>query len=132
MWVIILSFVIIVTILYSYKDDIKIKLFMKYHANPRNDINIDGKVATITFYRSGVQYSLRVPFEPRNRLNQNKMYLIKGKTRIEGETQSEVDITHMPGIPYFLTAEQLNGEYIIFKKLDENKIFQKNEIPILN
>src|SRR6266496_4906812 len=104
MWVIILSFVIIVTILYSYKDDIKIKLFMKYHANPRNDINIDGKVATITFYRSGVEYSLRVPFEPRNRLNQNKMYLIKGetwieeKTRIEGETQSEMDITHMPGI----------------------------------
>lgn len=87
----------------------------------RNDIIIDGGVAIIEFYRFGLKYTVRLPFNSSNRFKLDKFYLLKD--------EEEIEITHMPGIPYFLTAEQMGGRIIVKRNIETEVNFFKNEIP---
>ena len=122
MWYIILIITTAV-VAYIFREKIFVKLFLYKYSAARNDTTIDKGIATIEFYRSGIKQVIRVPFKSSHRFRSDKMLLIK-----EG---SEIDITHIPGIPYFLTADEMGGEYIIRKTIDDEYRFGKYEVPQL-
>lgn len=82
--------------------------------------------AVITYYYEKNEFTLRVPYSPKHRLDFHKMILIK-----EASVEIvETDITHKYGIPYMLTARQLGGDYIVRRKVGGNiTTFNIDEIP---
>jgi len=101
---------------------------MHKYKNVRNDITIHKNRAVIEFYRSGIKHKLNIPFKSSHKFKSDKFYLITN----QNEEILEHDITHMPGIPYFLSAEHLQGEYIIKKNIDKIYKFEKHEVPDLD
>lgn len=89
------------------------------------EINSDRKSATITYTHNNKIYRIIIPYNRRRirSMSQHQVFLVKGNDR--------VDITHQPGIPYLITAEEMGGDSIII--LDESnniiKELDKTSIP---
>jgi hypothetical protein len=125
---------LLISILYVYKykyNFIKelipaIKDYVSKLRNPDTTIKINTNHIHLTYYIGKIPHTIRIPHYPRHKLNFHQMVLIKQTA--DGLT--EEDITHRHGIPYFLSAKDLGGDYII-KRIageDVNK-FELDEIP---
>lgn len=121
------TLIVLAFFIYKYKHIIKIYYLFLSSKNIRNDITIDKGVAVIDYYRSGIKYTVRLPFKSGDRFKKASFHLVKDGT--------EIDITHMAGVPYFVNAEQLGGDSIIrrYNSVDNTEmvIFSKGEIPHL-
>lgn len=120
-WIILIIFISIY--LYKQKDKLLISYeYLKIITNPNDSIEFQGTHIIITFYRNKIPYKVRLPFITRNKHKFYKMLLVKG--------DQEIDITHLPGIPYYLTAKDLGGDSII-KRLNDEDVFKfdLDEIP---
>lgn len=92
----------------------------------RFEINNDRRSATITYTHNGQTHIVIVPYNRRHirSMSQHQVHLVKG--------EDTINITHQPGIPYLVTAEELGGDSIvimnengnIIKKLDKRSIPQ--------
>lgn len=101
-----------------------IKMIFK-NKNKDNSIELRDTYAIITYYLDGDKYSIRVPRNPKHRLNPARMILIL-------HDGIEIDITHKHGIPYFLSATDLGGVNITKRVYEENvSQFCVNEVPYL-
>ncbi len=82
------------------------------------------KSALISFTHGGKQHHVSVPYDRSKGRKMGRMvvWLVGSEERI--------DITHKPGIPYLLSAEQMGGDKIIVMK-DGNTIkeYSGDEIP---
>ena len=91
-----------------------------------NTITLHDGYAHIEYYKDGDLYTLRVPRIVKNRYNPNKIILIKNIDDVLTET----DITHHHGIPYFLSAKDLGGDYLTKRLYDEDVgKFDQSEVP---
>nr|QBK91635.1 MAG: uncharacterized protein LCPAC302_02550 [Pithovirus LCPAC302] len=76
--------------------------------------------AMVLFNHGGKQHKICVPYDTSKRRNmlRKKVYLIKGNERL-------LEITHKPGVPYLLSANDMGGTKIIVEK--DGKTVQEYE-----
>jgi len=93
---------------------------------PQNTAVFHDNHVRITYHVNSVEYTLRIPYHSKNKLNAHQMILIKETNGI----QVEEDVSHRHGIPYFLSAKDLGGTHIVKRRAGEdlNK-FEVHEIP---
>ena len=85
--------------------------------------------ALILFSHGGKQHQVCIPYDrtkSRNMLRK-KVYLVRNEDKT-GLTKTE--ITHKPGVPYLLSAQDMGGDKIVVEK-DNNILieYDKDEIP---
>jgi len=130
MWNYLLLILAIVISYYVYKYRSLISVLIEYLQklrNPETTVIFNENHVHVTYYVNKIPHKMRIPHHPKNKLKFHTMILIKESS--EG-TVEEVDITHRHGIPYFLSARELGGSYIV-KRIAEEEIarFELNEIP---
>ena len=104
--------------------------------NTDPDFRIFGrsKSAVVVFNHIGKDYKIHIPYDKSKTrsMMKKKVFLIrKLKTKDPERTENEkIEITHKPGIPYLLTAKEMNGLKIIVE-IDTKlvKEYQENEAP---
>lgn len=75
------------------------------------------KSALVVFTHGGKQHRVSVPYDRSKgrTMTRKQVWLVSGDTR--------TNITHKPGIPYLMTAEELGGEKIVVEK--DNKVVRE-------
>lgn len=96
----------------SNSEEIKFKQFQKTPS------------ALVIFDHGGKSHNICIPFDQTKAkyMRRKDVFLIKDNT--------EIEITHKPGVPYLLCAEEMGGESIVVKK-DNNilRVYNKEEVP---
>jgi hypothetical protein len=118
-----------IKIIYYY---IKVKYFNKGIEIPDSYI-INNKVLKVYYKCNGNLYNIYIPYK-KLRFDTNKYYLIKTESGIidldNNKVDNEINITQQKGIPFYVSADLLDGDKIICKNMDDTvKEYNKDEIP---
>jgi len=121
----IILIIISLYLLYKYRYNLFIKYeYFKTKFGHKDTIVLKDNIAIITFYKNSIEHKIRLPFISKNKHKFYKMIAIKD--------EQEIDITHFPGIPYFLNCKNLDCEVIIKRLADDDiNTFIDDEIPSL-
>lgn len=68
------------------------------------DATVEGNIINIPFYYQGSVYRITLPYARKHAPNMSSLQVILTKNNDE-----EQNITHLPGIPYLVSAQQLGG-----------------------
>lgn len=96
----------------SNSEEVKFKPFQKQPS------------ALVVFNHGGKSHNICIPFD------QNKAKYMRRKDVYLIRDGDEIEITHKPGVPYLLSAEEMGGDSIVVKKDGTIlKIYNSTEIP---
>ena|SRR5438876_7913958 len=114
--------VVLLTLLYKYRNIIKLIYKLYFKKETPDTLIIKDNYVIVKCTRSGINYEIRLPYNKSQRYKNYKMVLIK-----DNDTE---DVSHPPGVNYYLSAEMLGGNMIIKQEHGENvATFDKDEIP---
>lgn len=93
------------------------------NSDSRFEINDNRRTATITYRHNDKLYKVVIPYNRRKirSMSQSQVHLIK-----DGE---RVNITHQPGVPYLVSAEDMGGQAFIIT--NENEEIEINDCTII-
>lgn len=103
--------------------------------NEQKTLNIRDEVKSMTliYERLGKCYNLTVPYNREKIANSigKRVYLVKTEKDENGkERDIYTEITHQPGIPYFVCAREMGGYKFAIKDIDDELTYT-DDIPEL-
>ena len=84
--------------------------------NSGNTVKIYDNYMEIMYLYMNKDYVLRVPYNP-SLISKMTQYVV-----ISNTLGKQMDITQQPGVPYLITAKELNSENIIVNDLDNDTV----------
>lgn len=89
-----------------------------------NSIELHENYAIIPYSYNGGDYNVRIPYI-RSKVCHMDAFIVWAETK-----EGSVNITQQPGIPYLLTAEQLDCETITVHNVDTDQYYQYSDQPL--
>lgn len=101
-------------------------LYFHHNICNNDDFEVQDNFVKLSRMKRGLSHNFFIPYDRRHtaRMNQYSVDLIK-------EDNTSTSITQYPGIPYMLSATEMNGKFISVRDEETGRghIYRKDEVP---